>query len=284
MRQAAEQLSAWLGRKTPEFRGKQRAIRAVQRILGEHEFVVKTDDGTFQVDTGEHIERWVAYSGAYERHMIDFLASRLRSDSVLWDIGANIGAISIPLAWRMPSLRVVCFEPNPEVRKRLERNIALNPSVRDRLTVRDVALGKTDEILEFYRPRDTTNRGLGSLTQRHNTQSDSLPLQCCRIDREVERLGTPPSLLKIDTEGHELEVLEGAAETLRQHSPLIVFEHSPYQTSVKRTDAIRELLQGLDYSLDVLSVKGELTRLTRGSLKKHCDLVAVYRGERDRRA
>jgi FkbM family methyltransferase len=134
------------------------------------------------------------------------------------DIGANIGLYTYRLS---PHVRTVhAFEPNPRLFEVLAaaklRNAALHR----------VALSSIQGHATFYVPRAAYGEllGWGSLVQGRCPSAQSEEA----IDVEVaplDRFGlTNVSFMKIDVEGHELQVLEGAAETLSQNRPAIVIE------------------------------------------------------------
>lgn len=137
----------------------------------------------------------------------------------LFDVGANCGSYSMALRQCFPSATITAFEPNPEV----------FPSLVDRLShsrVECVNLGLSDESGEmelFLRSsnRQTSHASVyqGVLAELHaysDVEKISVGLttldQYCQ-EKEIERI----DFLKIDTEGHELAVLQGAQTLLEQN-------------------------------------------------------------------
>ena len=138
------------------------------------------------------------------------------------DVGAHIGLFARVLAARVgPHGRVVAYEPDPSS---LHRNMAEFPQV----LVRTFAVGAREGTVRFLSERS------GALSR---VVSDETPLNkrgvrhvmSVTIDMEVRRLRLPAvDFLKIDVEGYEEHVIQGAARTLQSdHPPTVLFEWIP---------------------------------------------------------
>src|SRR5262249_5095539 len=89
--------------------------------------VVPLMDAMIQVDTWNVIEWTIYMFGGWDIASVKLLRSLVRSGDIVFDVGANIGAYSIPLARAVGSSGVVhAFEPHPHIRDRLIENIAMN--------------------------------------------------------------------------------------------------------------------------------------------------------------
>lgn len=152
--------------------------------------------------------------GLYERSTLRAFAAAVSEQDVVWDVGAHAGLYSLVAA--RAGAEVVAFEPLPENIDWLTRHLELN--------------GLLNSV-------QVQPRGLGSTSGHRNFQSDATGLEGHverRGDGRVEVLAADdvqasrPSVLKIDVEGSELEVLTGAAATIRAARPLIFLEtHDP---------------------------------------------------------
>lgn len=141
---------------------------------------------------------------------------------VIWDIGANCGLFSYLLACRLPDCRIIFFEPNRSVYEiacaALEPfsqvsgiNIGLSCRKRDHVLLAVPAGGSAVGTVEPQVLRE------GNLT---------LQVALDAGDRLVEQAGLPaPNTIKIDTEGHEVDVLAGLAGTIANFKPTVFFEH-----------------------------------------------------------
>lgn len=139
----------------------------------------------------------------------------LRPDEVVYDLGAHIGGWTIPAA--LISKHVEAFEPNIDCVQILNQNLNLN-KLTDKVTVHNVGLGGK----------------INSCFNDNNTSDSST------LDEMVwGQALTPPSFIKIDVEGAELEVLRGAQETIQTFRPRIFVEahtidgHNTYDKIIK---------------------------------------------------
>jgi FkbM family methyltransferase len=163
------------------------------------------------------IERRIRlHSCEKEPETITWLESSLRDGDVLYDIGANVGAYSL-VAARVPgrNVRVCAFEPGAMTFESLSANIALN-GLSDRVTALPVALSRETALLQF------TFTSVEAGSARHG---GILPGQAgvrrehvmgFRLDDVRTQFRLPePTHIKIDVDGSEHLVLEGARDTLK---------------------------------------------------------------------
>lgn len=158
---------------------------------------------------------------AYEDDVLEVIEKNLGPGDVFYDIGANVGVFSFIAATLVgENGAVLAFEPEENnltcLRRSMERASLAN------LTLHDCALGAEDGEMTFDRRGgafsgrlvDTGDDGVG-MAVRVGVRS---------IDSLVDDGAPPPTLLKIDVEGGEGAVLEGAARTLRVHKPAVLCE------------------------------------------------------------
>jgi FkbM family methyltransferase len=152
------------------------------------------------------------YCGLHEFVEMSFLLHLLRPDDLFLDIGANIGSYTI-LASRICGARAIAFEPDPDTARLLRRNIAVN-HVSALANVGEYVLGDVDGQIAFTVGLDTMNR-----VARPDDQST----QVVAIRRLDGIAGvTEPTLIKLDVEGFEEQVLSGASGILGSPSLLAV--------------------------------------------------------------
>jgi FkbM family methyltransferase len=153
--------------------------------------------------------------GEQEIRLVPVLADRSR---VSLDIGANKGVWSEAL--RPHSSRVHAFEPNPKIHK------VLRPGIGSGVTVHDIALSDTSGSAELRVPRHRSggysNQGASLSPEKIGAaEYGSVAVDARRLDDlDLGEVG----FIKIDVEGFELAVVEGARETLRRHRPNMVIE------------------------------------------------------------
>jgi FkbM family methyltransferase len=167
-----------------------------------------------------------AFDGGLRRNLRDdhamevILATVLCRDSNAIDVGANEGVVLAAITRIAPAGRHIAYEPVPELHDDLVRRF---PDV----DVRQAALFNANGTASFTHVLDAASRS--GLRQRSDL--DVSPDRLSQISVRTERLDDVlerdyvPTLIKIDVEGAELGVLQGAVETLNRHRPFVLFEH-----------------------------------------------------------
>lgn len=186
--------------------------------------------------------------GVYEPETLEFLKRNISADSVFVDIGANIGAFSIPLA--RYSERVIAIEPSPQVLPYLTRNVALN-RLSNVAIVPYAASEPARSSVPLYVPPESH---FGMASSAPQFKAPATPVAAKSLDAILlEHAVTNVSVMKIDTEGFEAHVLLGAQQLLCGSSPPpIVFEFCDWaeeRAFPGRKGWAQEILIGAGYSL-----------------------------------
>ena len=172
-----------------------------------------------------------------------------RPPRVFFDVGASYGLHS--LRFLAHGVRTVSFEPNPDCHAFFRACCARNGLVPD---IQPIAVGACDGLVELTVPGDRTYLGTVVSSVKADWQ-DGRPLASrmvpqVTLDAFVQRLGVLPDLIKIDTEGNELQVLEGAEQVLQRGRPLVVLESWP---APGPRHALFDRLAGHGYRLQALA-------------------------------
>ena len=152
----------------------------------------------------------------YEAETSALLERLAAPDAVFYDIGANWGWYSVLLATRPGfSGQVHAFEPFPPTFQDL-RAVVGQAGLDGVIHCHDVALADREGVADMA-PSDGVQSGLARLGEGGGMQ--------VRLTR-LDAMGLPdPDTIKVDAEDHELEVLQGAADTIARARPFIVFEN-----------------------------------------------------------
>jgi FkbM family methyltransferase len=210
-----------------------RAVRLARRAVGRPPDTVECTRGgiVWALNLHDGIELSIYLFGAFERATARALARLLPRGGVAIDVGANIGAHTLPMARHVgESGRVFAIEPTTRAVERLSVNLGLNPALSRRVTVCAAALVAPGEPLsgEYYSSWPVSDAERPHAVHRgvphRSTGSIALTLDELVAREAIPRL----DVVKIDVDGRELRVLRGAAATLATLRPSLVIEVAPY--------------------------------------------------------
>jgi FkbM family methyltransferase len=164
--------------------------------------------------------------GVYEPDTLAAILAHLKPGGVYLDVGANIGALALPVAALRPDSQVVCVEADPDIAAMLRRNVAENgrPNVT---TIECVAGAETDFAVPFYRAPDH-KFGMGSIGAQFSASPITIPQRS--LDNILDELGfREVDVVKLDIEGAELGALRGLARRLTDRcAPNVIFEFTDW--------------------------------------------------------
>jgi FkbM family methyltransferase len=210
-----------------------------------------------------------------EEHFLHRNKAQLQN-FVMLDVGANHGAYARLLRKLAPTAQIIAFEPHPSTFARLRDLMTDMPSVR----LINKAVGDTNGQLTLFDFRCSNGSTQASLSEAAvNLYSDDIveyAVDCTTIDDFMAeaRIGRI-DFLKIDTEGHDLAVLKGARNALRERKiGTIQFEFIPANiaTGVTMHDFFN-VLQG--YRISRLCLNGALRPLEPYDVKR-CEIYVTH--------
>jgi FkbM family methyltransferase len=152
------------------------------------------------------------YCGLHEFADMAFVLHVLKPTDVFLDVGANVGSYTV-LASGVCGARTLAFEPDPKTVEHLRRNIEIN-GLDGLVEVHQVALGSTPGETAFTVGRETVNR----VAELGEADTQTVPMR--RLD-DISG-ARQATLIKLDVEGYEAEVLAGAREVLASPTVLAV--------------------------------------------------------------
>lgn len=173
-------------------------------------------------DLPESAFRLLLSSYDYEAGEQALLRRLIRPGDVAYDVGANIGLyVALFAALVGPRGRVVAFEPNPKLCLNLRRTVAGIPFAE----LHECALAKEPGELTFFVPDDAM---MGSLADWSGRATEQVRCEVKVLDHLANSLAKP-DVLKIDTEGAEFLVLQGATAMMADpaRAPIVFFEQIP---------------------------------------------------------
>jgi FkbM family methyltransferase len=198
----------------------------------------------------------------------EVIMSLLKEGDVYVDVGANIGTTTLAGALSVgASGKVIAFEAHPRTVKGLQKSIDLNPKLKERTSVRFVAIGQEVGITHIS---DLAMDDINFLTDK----GIEVPLSTLDVElADVKHI----DLIKIDVEGYEKQVFEGAKETLKKTKQIYFESFEPNFTRFNYTlDDILEQLAKANFT--VYSLKNsKKTQVTRGyrNTEEYENLLAI---------
>jgi FkbM family methyltransferase len=193
--------------------------------------LVKVDGTQFLVFKGSDLISNHLKKALYEND-IHQLALKLlinEPDGLVLDIGANLGTFCVPLARKIPKLKFHAFEPQRLISYQLCANVIINSL--DNVYTYELALSNKDASIDLEMPNYAAETNIGAFSIDSEVRKNEYE---CSTVNTTDRIDLIPldfltfdniRLIKIDVEGHELEVLQGGFETIKRNNyPPIIFE------------------------------------------------------------
>jgi FkbM family methyltransferase len=182
------------------------------------------------------------------------------------DVGANLGIHTLVLAACVgDGGKVHAFEPVPSICDRMEENLKLNGVTN--VELHKEAMGSFSGDVVFDANPTDFNVGKGRVTPQGDI---TVPIGT--IDDRLGSLTQPVSVVKIDTEGHELEVLKGAVDLLSKHRPAVLIEFNPESYGLAD---IRQHLPDRYTGFRLPKHSGQTVTPLRSEPHDGCELLAV---------
>ena len=202
-------------------------------VKGRYGYVLYNKKDTY---IGKAIEKY----GEFSELETTLFQQICQTDDVVLDIGANIGAHTLAMSQFVGAKgRVFAFEPQPIVYQTLCANMALNSITN--VNCQCLALSNEEGHVLVPDINYDTKGNFGGVAINQFTQGQKVPKKTLDQLLEVTRL----KLIKIDVEGMEHEVIEGAKNTIQQFQPVIYMENDRREKS----KALIELMWSLNYTL-----------------------------------
>lgn len=205
--------------------------RALKLVLRNDHRLIRRGGINYEIDLSEGIDLSLFVFGGFQDHVTKTKYFPVTPNAIVFDVGANIGTMTLKFAQRAPDGHVYAFEPTDYAFRKLRHNLSLNPELSKRVT----------PIQAFISGRSEANPSMvysswkidGSTSETHPLHGGAMQSaesadaftidDFCRA-RQIQRV----DLIKIDTDGHELKVLMGARDTLAGALPYVIFEAGLY--------------------------------------------------------
>ena len=179
----------------------------------------------FSGNINNYIEWNIFFMGGYEKAELALYRKVLENiykDPFMLDIGSNNGTHSLYLSRYCN--KIFSFEPDTSIYKLLNRNIQLNRI--QNIEIFNLAISDLNKKNQIFYCANDFNLGNGSLNKEHKLNNKKRILVSTIKGDEICKKVSKVDFIKIDVEGHELNVLEGLRKTIEEFSPTIAIEIS----------------------------------------------------------
>ena len=189
--------------------------------------VIKRNNIKYDLDLSEGIDLRIFLNFREERGLFNLkniLPKKGKYNFI--DIGANIGTVSLALSNEFKNSKIYAIEPTDYAYNKFKKNLSLNPNLNNNIKSYQLFIGKqplknifASWKLNFKKDdKHYVHKGL-----KKETNGKSITL-----DNFVEKIGRKIDFVKIDTDGHEYEVLQSGIKFLKRDKPIIHIEFAPY--------------------------------------------------------
>ncbi len=237
------------------------------------------NDVTLKVDVNEHLGWMWATTGSTDMFPYTFVKSFKNKETLFIDIGSNIGSISLPIA--KAGYDVIAFEPQSKLVEESMYNARTNGI--QKYLVFNLALGRQKvKKKHTYINLNFGNLGSSSLLSNWNPGTAPIKKEKVLISSLDEVLKLIPIknwrnfVIKIDVEGYESNVIQGANNFIKKFKPFILMEHRPdLNKKNNKRNKIFKKLDNYTYFGMKLQKNGRINFLDFNSNLKYENVLAV---------
>jgi FkbM family methyltransferase len=222
--------------------------------------LVKVDGTQFLVFKGSDLISNHLKKALYEDDIHQLALKLLINEpgGLVLDIGANLGTFCVPLARKIPKLTFHAFEPQRIVNYQLCANVIINSL--DNVHTYQLALSDKDDQLNLVMPDYANETNIGAFSIDKEVRKNEYECATTSVTNKIDLVPldlfafSNIKLIKIDVEGHELEVLRGGIETIKANNyPPIIFEAWTWKPWYQeKRKSLLEYLEGHGYQIQQL--------------------------------
>lgn len=225
-------------------------------IFGKKKRIIKRGGLNFEVDISEGIDLSLFWFGNFQSHVSENKFIDIPEDAVIFDVGANTGIMSLHFSRTAQQGKVYAFEPTKYALEKFKRNLSLNPDLAPQIEIENVFLSsereKKDNITAYSSWKLDKSAGQNQHQVHGGTPMPTEGVPEITLDgfvqeKKIDRI----DFIKIDTDGHEFDILLGAERSVMKFRPKIIFELGMYvmkERNIQFYDYL-EYFNRLNYSL-----------------------------------
>ena len=200
----------------------------VLRILKKNRGYFKINDFEMYLDFLDPIDKEIILSQEFEKQEIDFLIEQIKRKDINYflDIGANCGYYSLKISKEISNIKILSFEQNIEAYSKFSKTLKKNLNLSKKIKLENFGLSnksaklKMQSMLKF----GYAQTGGSSIIDEDSNEKNFLFFADFKIGDEYIKLTDEKISIKIDVEGHELNVLEGIKNIIKKNQCILQIE------------------------------------------------------------
>jgi len=205
----------------------------VTLFTGKKRRIIERNGITYEVDIQEGLDLSLFLFGNFQKHVSENRFIILPKTATIIDVGANFGLMSLNYAKTYSEGQIYAFEPTHYALEKLKRNLELNPEFSKRIRVTNSfissEINETPDIKAYSSWKvdgsmDDNKHVTHGGTAKSTDGVGSITLDAFCKKNNINKI----DFVKIDTDGHELEILKGAKGAIENFKPIIIFEIGIY--------------------------------------------------------
>ena len=189
-------------------------VRRIMFLFKFYKINYKFDNLELHLDLRDAIDRYIFFHNNYEKEQVSYLLNHIANKKVtsFIDIGSNIGLYSLILARHLSNLKIYSYEPHFDAFQRFKKNSEIN-NFQNRISISNIGISDNEGSLYIKRPQ---NLGIDQSGGASLSMSGNDKVSVNTLDNELD-LKNEHLAIKIDVEGHEDKVIEGAINLFKNN-------------------------------------------------------------------
>ena len=223
-------------------------VLKILKILKKNRGYFKIKDTKMFLDFLDPIDKKIILDQEYEELEINYLLNQIKKNKILdfIDIGANCGYYSIYIANNIPNVIIHSFEPNEDAFFKFKKTLEINKTLKDKINIHNFGLSnKTGKLkMQSMIKHGYSQTGGSSVVESNSYKNFDVYYADFKIGDKVINQNQNTIAIKIDVEGHEINVLNGLENTLVNNKLIIQIEI--FETNFQK---VNNFLTSLGYKI-----------------------------------
>ena len=189
--------------------------------------------------------KWGSEGGS----IFSLMMSKCKNKKCIFDIGAHVGLMTLPINSKVNSdTKIFCFEPSRINRKFLKFHLKKNKII-NALIIKDLVGNKCLNRVNFFESKEPT--GLNSIVNFKNNNFKIEKKNQITLDDFVFKNNLKPDLIKIDVEGSEIFILQGAIKAIKKYKPdiFLSIHKKHFQILGLNENQLKKIIKKLNYKI-----------------------------------